>query len=129
MPPPTCPSQPGKLSPTGEDGIKLSSGTPTELLQPDGVIKGMGLSKMGRGEGQYHNLNAYDRLISLANEGKVMLDREECWALIDSGAMMSTISSAHAKKLGLKINTLHRFLDIEGTGADRSHTVDMWKYN
>ena len=31
--------------------------------------------------------------------------------------MMSTISIAHAQKLGLKINTLDRFLDIEGMGG------------
>ena len=31
--------------------------------------------------------------------------------------MISTISEAHTKKLGLKIKTLDRFLDIEGTGG------------
>ena len=45
-----------------------------------------------------------------------MLDGEECWALINSGLVMSTISEAHTKKLGLKIKTLDRILDIQGTG-------------
>ena len=128
-PSPTSPSQPQKCNPTGEDGTESSSSAPTELLEPDGVIKGKGMSKEGQGEGQYHNPNTYYRLIGPAIEGKLMLDGEECWAVIDSGTMMSIMSSAHAKKLGLKILTLDRFLDKREWGEDRSHIVDMWRYN
>ena len=45
------------------------------------------------------------------------MDGEECWALIDSDAMMSTISEAHARKLGLKHHVLDRISDIEGRGG------------
>ena len=36
------------------------------------------------------------------NESEVLIDDEECLALIDFGAQMSTITVSYAQKLGLK---------------------------
>ena len=47
----------------------------------------------------------------------VVVDGEEYPGLLDSGAQMSTITISQAKKIGLKIQNLESFLDIEGEGA------------
>ena len=55
-------------------------------------------------------------LVGHANEVQVVIDGCKLTALINSGAQVSNISMQLCKDLGLKIQPLGQFLELEGTG-------------
>ena len=74
------------------------------MYRPKLVIGGgeSNFEELGDGDGgQCHNPDALYRLIS---------ERKDCLALIDSGAQMSIIAVSYAQKLGLKIQGLWQFI-------------------
>ena len=68
-------------------------------------------------QSRYYNADPLFQLIGEPNESTVEIDGVPLTALIDSGAQISTITEKMVKTLGLQLNTLERFLDIEGTGG------------
>ena len=50
-------------------------------------------------------------------ESKIIVDGKEYPGLLDTGAKMSTITISQARKMKLKIQSLDKLLDIEGTGG------------
>ena len=58
----------GKCNPAGEGNISPSLATNKEPVSPEGIAKGMDVSKGGMWQGQSHNPNVYYRLISSANK-------------------------------------------------------------
>ena len=84
------------------------------------VNKSAGVNEPGKVDGGgYHNPDPWVRLIGPANEGQVIMDDQECMALIDSGAMMSMIAISHVQKMGLKIHSLQKIVKIEGSGGGK----------
>ena len=68
---------------------------------------------------QYHNPDSLIRLIGEANGSEILVDDEECWALIDSIAQPSTITVSFAHKLGIPIHQLTKLFIVQQTvGGD-----------
>ena len=65
----------------------------------------------------YHNPDPIARLIGKRNESKVVVDEKEYPGLLDAGAQMSTITINQARKMKLRIESLDKLLDIEGSGG------------
>ena len=65
-------------------------------------------------------------LVGCSNEAPVVVDRQEVTALIDLGAQVSSISAQFCKDLALQIQSLDQ-LELEGTGVQLSHTLDLWR--
>ena len=57
------------------------------------------------------------RLIGEPNETTVKLEDQKSKALVDSGAMVSQITSSLAKLLHLKIYKLNQLIPMEGAGS------------
>ena len=66
-------------------------------------------------------------LVGCSNGASVIMDGQRKTTLIDSGAQVSSISSQFCENLTLKIQSLGRLLELEGTGVPLSHTSGMWR--
>ena len=66
-----------------------------------------------------------DRLVGQANEVEVILEGRKCTALLDTGAMVSTLSLSLCKDLGLEIEPLGNLVQVEGAGG---HTLQYLGY-
>ena len=47
--------------------------------------------------------------------------------MIDLGAQVLSISAQFCKELTLQIKPLGQLLELEGTGVQPSHTLDLWR--
>ena len=72
---------------------------------------------VGEGGSQYYNPDPLCRLIGPKNEVQVVVNDEEVTGLVDSGAQISAVSLAFAKKHDLPIWQLQQLLDFEGFGG------------
>ena len=81
-------------------------------MEKRGETKGGG----GRGS-RYYNPDPLCRLIGPKNEVQVVVNDEEVTGLVDSGAQISAVSMAFAKKHDLPIWQLQQLLDFEGFGG------------
>ena len=79
--------------------------TPTPFLKPDPIAQLVGHSK----------------------KVPVVIDGQEVTALIDMGTQVSSISTQLCKDLTLPIQPLGPLLELEGTGEQPSHTLDLWR--
>ena len=66
-----------------------------------------------------------DRLVEQAKEVEVILEGRRCTALLDTGAMVSTLSHSLCKDLGLEIEPLGNLVQVEGGGG---HTLQYLGY-
>ena len=117
-----------EIFPTGEcnsgfqsNCSQFQSGSSPSCSRSAVLHKSTNCGKEGNA-GCYHNPFSLFRLIREANESQIINDDEECPALVDSSAQMSTITSSFSWHLGLRIHTLNKSLEIEGTeGVDIPH--------
>ena len=66
---------------------------------------------------QYYNPDPLARLIGKSNESTIIIDGNQCTALIDSGAQVTTITIDLVNKLKLPIYGLQTLLNFRGTGG------------
>ena len=64
----------------------------------------------------YLNPDPLVRLIGKANETKVILEGQDFKVLVDSGSMVSKITSSLAKELKLPIKQIKTLIPMEGSG-------------
>ena len=74
---------------------------------------------------EYHNPDPLVRLIGDANEAPAIVEGVPITSLVDSGACMSAMVKSFAKELRLEIKPLKTILDIESTGVEQYHIMDM----
>ena len=80
----------------------------------------------GSGIEEYYNPDPILQIIGDINETPVHVDGVQCTTLIDSGAQMSAITTSFAKQLGLKVNSLEKFTNVEGSvWGSKYHILDM----
>ena len=78
-------------------------GGPQQYIQRQGSIS------------KFHNPDPLVRLIGEPNETYAQIEGIKTEVLLDSGAQLSSITKTRVKELGLKVQQLHTFLDLEGT--------------
>ena len=66
---------------------------------------------------KYHNLDPLLRLIGLANEATIIVERQKFLALIYSGAQLSTMSESLVQALRLPIHKLNNLIEAEVSGG------------
>ena len=66
-------------------------------------------------------------LVGHSSEVPVIVDGQETTTLIDLGAQVSSVSAKFCEDLMLQIKPLGWFLELEGTGAQSSHTSGLWR--
>ena len=86
----------------GQGGVSIN-----KQLRKAGVFKGQ----------DYHNLNAWVRLLGRANEYEIKTDGKIDTALIDSGAMISMMSREYCEEHKYEIQPLDGLAPIEGSGG------------
>ena len=75
---------------------------------------------------QYNNPDPTVCLIGSANKADVLINNVETIALVDTGVQASMISRGFAKQLGLKIRSMKKMIQFEGTGGSQSKTGKVW---
>ena len=66
---------------------------------------------------KYYNLNPLLRLIGLANEATIIIQRQQFLALIDSGAQLSMMLESLVQALKLPIHKLNTLIEAEVSGG------------
>ena len=85
-------------------------------------------SKSLQGGNNYYNPDPLVRLISKSNEMTVLVEGQNCTALLDSGAQVCSINIHLGQKLGLEIHKLQTMLNLEERREEKFHTwvIPSW---
>ena len=75
----------------------------------------------------FFNPDPIVHLVGHSNKVPVIVDGQEMTTLIDLGAQVSSVSSQFCKDLALQIQPLGQLLELEGTGAQPSYTLGLWR--
>ena len=70
--------------------------------------------------GQYHNPDPVVRLIGEASKIKIKIDNVGCFALVDLGAQLSTITVDYIQHLKLPTYKLDQFIKVKATGGGKN---------